>query len=322
MNLTFFYGDNQQSLKKEVQVWKQSFLSKYPNTTNFVEYKNPSQEIESILNEIYTPPFLDPKKLIFVYNLAGALEEKTQSKFFKQIANLPESTILVVIQEIKIAKNAKILSEFKKIAQVKEFTSTPADLFKSAQSLLQKLQKNIDPNLLKDLIFKLENNPQKIENELIKLSLFADTDQISENDIKQIVSFSTNISVFELIDNLSAKDTKKAFFNFHNMTQSGEEPTKIFYLIARQLRILIQLISLKNQKLSETEIAKASGLHPFVVKKTLPKITKFNLNQLKLTLQKILDFDTDLKTGNLKYTKNDQTELLLRIELIILDLCH
>lgn len=321
-NIYFFYGENQLALQKELQLWKNSFQEKYPDSGNLAEYRQPEKNLSEIKNEILTPPFLSDKRLVIIYNLNGKLDDKQYKNFQSTLKNVPDSTILVIVEEEKVAKNAKLLTSFTKnpLAQVKEFTISSAELFKTSSQLLSKFQKKIPPHLLKELILKLENNPLKIENELTKLCLFTEAAEITPQEIDQVVKFSTHISVFELIDNLSQKQTQKAIKNFHSLLESGEEPTKIFYLIARQIRILIQLLSLKQQNKTESEIAKLTKLHPFVVKKTLPTLKNFDLNKLTKILEQLLKIDTDLKTGKIKYTKNNQTELLVALDLVILNL--
>lgn len=322
-NLTLFYGDNQLALKKEVAIWKNSFFTKYPDSSNFSEFKSPASQLQEIKNEIQTPPFLGEKRLIFLYNLQGALEDKAYTAFIKLLSTLPETTILLIIEENKIAKNAKLISSIKKIGNVKEFSISPSAAYSAAVQLCNKLQINFPQHLLKDLIQKLENNPSKIENEIIKLGLYCTPNaEVTTDEIDLLVKFSTQISVFELMDNITAKNTKRAIFNFNSMIDSGEEPTKIFYLLARQLRILIQILSLKNNGTPDNKIAELTGLHPFVLKKTLPSAKNFNIEKLKLALEKILEIDKKIKTGGIKSTKNDKTELLIPLEKVILELCE
>lgn len=318
---TLFYGEDQIQLKKEVHNWKKTFFDKFPNSNNLSEFKNPEKELNIILQELKTPPFLSEKRLVIVYNSYNELEEKPYKNFIKQLSNIPDFSVLLLIEESKIPKNAKIIKDITKIGKVKEFSISKSSLAQNFNKIIKKQGKSINPQLLQDLIIKLEQNPAKIENEAIKLALFTDSDQITPKEIDQIVKFSTQISVFELIDNLSSKNLTKALNNLHNLTESGEEPTKIFFMIARQIRILIELISLQNENTSSFDIAKITGLHPFVIKKTLPMLKNFKLENLEKSLNKILTLDLNLKDGTIKYSKNSQTEYLIYLEKIIIDLC-
>jgi DNA polymerase-3 subunit delta len=321
-NIHLFYGENQLNLKKELQLWRQSFLNKYPDSTNFSEFKNPTKELITILSDLQTPPFLDDKRLVFVFNLYQQLEPKEYAKFMKQLPKIADTSIVVFIEETKIPKNAKIITDLKKIGQVREFAVSNKELTATFNQIMAAHKKKISPNLLQELIIKLEQNPAKLEQEAIKLALFCGNEEITETEIQQIVKFSSHISVFELIDNISAKKTKLALKNFNSLIDAGEEPTKVFYLIARQIRILIQLISLKQAGKSESEIAKSTGLHPFVVKKSLPQLRNFTVAKLTQILNQLLQIDHNLKAGGIKYTKQNPTEMLVAIEKIIIELCQ
>ncbi len=318
---TLFYGDDQIHLKKEAANWKTAFFNKYPDSNNFSEFKSPEKELSLILQEIQTPPFLSEKRLIFIYNAYDQLEEKSYKQFIKGLSNIPDFSVVLLIEENKIPKNGKILKDITKIGRIKDFSVSAQNLAQNFNAIIGKQNKTIDQYLLKELIIKLEQNPAKIENEAIKLALFSESNQITKNEIDQIVKFSTHISVFELIDSLSAKNTAKSLNNLSTLTESGEEPTKIFFMIARQIRILIELISHKKSGATDFEIAKLTGLHPFVVKKTLPCLKNFKLENLERTLNKILELDLNLKNGTIKYSKNSQTEYLIYLEQIIIDLC-
>jgi DNA polymerase-3 subunit delta len=78
-------------------------------------------------------------------------------------------------------------------------------------------------------------------------------------------------------------------------------------MILRQFRILLELRDLfeRDDAMRSDDLAKRLGLHPFVVKKTLPFIKRFTLTQLKTAYEQLLDFDIKTKTG-----QGDQSVLL------------
>jgi DNA polymerase III delta subunit len=54
---------------------------------------------------------------------------------------------------------------------------------------------------------------------------------------------------------------------------------------------------LLSRKLATKDIAKKSGLHPFVVQKTSQSANKFNLDELKRLYTKLLEIDISTKLG-------------------------
>jgi DNA polymerase-3 subunit delta len=102
------------------------------------------------------------------------------------------------------------------------------------------------------------------------------------------------------MDHITLGQTKQAFQKIQELEDSGEDLMKIFYLIIRQFRILIQLNSLASQNLPQTQITSITKLHPYVVKKTLPQAQKFHINQLLNTYNQLLKIDRQIKTGQTK----------------------
>ena len=79
----------------------------------------------------------------------------------------------------------------------------------------------------------------------------------------------------------------------------GKDPGYIFVMILRQFKILLELRDLyeREDKLTSDQIAKKLGLHPFVVKKSLPMIKRYTMAELKNIYQQLLDIDIKTKTG-------------------------
>ena len=87
----------------------------------------------------------------------------------------------------------------------------------------------------------------------------------------------------------------------------GEDAQFIFAMLIRQFRILLELRDLfdREDNLNSDVIAKQLGLHPFVVKKSLPFVKKYTLTELKRIYSSLLDMDIETKTG-----QGDQSVLL------------
>jgi len=70
-------------------------------------------------------------------------------------------------------------------------------------------------------------------------------------------------------------------------------------MILRQFRILLQLKSLVVNKSSSTEISRVTGLHPFVIKKSLPLLSKYSMGDLKKIFNNLVQLDLDMKSSPL-----------------------
>ena len=313
-HIFLFYGEDQETLKKEVKRWEDSFLGKHPDSPNLSKYVE-NYSLSKIVAEAKTIPFIDDKRLVIIYNVYGNYKGTEEyDNFAKDLSNIPAETILLILEEDTVPKNAKILKDIGKVGNIKFFQKSKSSLKKTFQKIIEKESKRIDPMVLDELIINLNEDPFRIRNEAIKLSLYSAKEDITQEDIDNIVRFDTQISVFRLMDNLTAKDIKKCIDDLNDLNSNGEDLIRLFYLFARQIRILLAIKYLRSQKLTPKEIAKITKLHPFVITKTINQVEHFPFAKLMELLEKLLEIDIKIKSGKIKYSKNSRNQLLFALE--------
>ena len=82
----------------------------------------------------------------------------------------------------------------------------------------------------------------------------------------------------------------------------GNDPYYLISLIAGQFRNLLSVKDLSERGITQAEIVKKTGLHPFVVRKTMNQIAKFKTEELKLQYRAVLDMEIKSKTGISSFT--------------------
>jgi DNA polymerase-3 subunit delta len=70
-------------------------------------------------------------------------------------------------------------------------------------------------------------------------------------------------------------------------------------MLARQVRILIQVSELLAERLAQGEIAARLKLHPYVVEKTATQAHNFNAAQLEAAHQRLVETDWSIKNGDI-----------------------
>jgi len=318
-NIYLFHGEDKSGLKKELNLWTEAFAKKHSADLNLSVIKEDKPDINKILSEIKTVPFMGDKRLVIAYNIYSNCDSDEFDKFIEAIKEIPESTILVLIEEPALRKNAKIIKRISKLGEVKEFKKSKYSLKKDFKKIITKQGKQINDRDLDELIFNLGENQNKIQNEALKLSLGTEGERITKEDIDRLVSFDPQISVFKLMDNLSQKEIKKSLNNLVSLVENGEDLVRLFYLLARQIRILIQVKYLYDLKLPPREIAKATELKPFIINKTISQVKNFSYEKLAELLKELLEIDIKIKTGQIKYSKDNKEELLFEIEKFLID---
>jgi DNA polymerase-3 subunit delta len=151
-----------------------------------------------------------------------------------------------------------------------------------------------------------------LDLEIDKLLLYADGRSVSTDDVQILVSRARETNIFDLVDAVGRRQTGSALRLLHGLLEDGEPPLKLFGMLARQVRILIQVSELRDQGLNHQEITTRLKLHPFVVEKGLAQARSFEIAQLETAHRHLVETDWSIKTG--------KTEPVLALDMLIVDL--
>jgi DNA polymerase-3 subunit delta len=139
-----------------------------------------------------------------------------------------------------------------------------------------------------------------LDQEIDKLLLYADGREVTVADVRALVSLARQADIFDLVDCVGRRETERAMRILHRMLEEGAEPLYLMAMLARQVRILIQVSELSEQRLPPPQIARRIKQHPFVVDKGLKQARNFTPDQLTAAHQCLVETDWKIKTGKLE----------------------
>ncbi len=252
---------------------------------------------EDFINIFKVAGMFAEKKLVVLKNLFSA--KNFQENFLENVKNLEtQKDIIIIFEEDKVDSRLKIFKELKKNVKTQDFEYlSGVNLSKWLNSELVKL--NIKMNLQAQnlLLNFVGNDLWQLHNEVIKLSSYVSSEALAKEDkvitsdiVKLLVKPKIDNDIFITIEALAQKNKKLALDLIHKHIESGDHPLYLLSMIAYQFRTLLILKESGGKK---------TGLHPFVVQKTLPLCGKFTFLELKNIYQKIFEIDTDIKIGKI-----------------------
>jgi DNA polymerase-3 subunit delta len=151
-----------------------------------------------------------------------------------------------------------------------------------------------------------------MNSEIQKLLLYSQERPISEDDVRQLVSYVQEANIFALVDAVAEGRTELAQRILHRLYREGVAPTHILAMITRQFRLIAQAKDL-GPGLSRLQIQDRLGLKSsYSLDKTLAQAKLYDFDGVKRAYNKLLETDLAIKTG--KY--NDQ----LALELLVTEL--
>jgi len=322
-NLFFFHGEDSYSSTQKVQNWKKHFIDKYGDL-NLETLEGKKLDTKSFLTNIEAFPFLSEKRLTIIRNLISNGKEDSKKKVaeFLKTKEIPDFSILVFLETSSPDKRTSIYKTLKKQAETEEFKNLePREL---TQLLIKKTDKNTPLSIISAnyLIEYCGTNLYKLNNELEKLKSYCHNREIKKSDIEKICTPSLKSSIFKLTEQISKQNIRESIKAFSQLLESGEDPIKIFFMIVRHFRILIQIKDLVEKSVSEKTITTILKQHPFVIKKGVQQSRNFTAKNLQKIYKQLLYIDRDFKTGIIKNYKTDNKEYQLAIEKVLISACR
>ncbi|MEI7792621.1 MAG: DNA polymerase III subunit delta [Candidatus Berkelbacteria bacterium] len=301
--LYFYYGEDTYSLKKKINEIIDSFVKIEGSDFNISTLIGSKVSVQEFEKNVFTAPFLGSKRLIIIKNIlleCGDLD--TKKAISTNLDKVPKTSIVIFVEEGKPDKRESLFKNLTKLAIVKSYEQ-PSDLDIKRFIEMTVLESNF--KITSAASFQLGlycgRDYWRIENELLKLISYAKyqkKDAIVEADVTRLVDPINNFMIFDLTDALADRNVKKAIKIYYSMLESGEDEIKVFNMIIYHIRNMILVNSIYEN--SEYEIAKATSLHPYVVKKIMISLRKFEGSKLHQLYKRLSEVDWKIKTGLLE----------------------
>lgn len=126
--------------------------------------------------------------------------------------------------------------------------------------------------------------------------------------------------IWDFTEALSRREEAKALQQLERLLSAGESPYTVLAMMQREIRILTQLRYALDHHTDG--IAKATGLHPFVVQKTVPLAKYFTMTELREFYGQLLEADTAMKSGGVTSEADDDRELYQLLLSLITRICR
>ncbi|HIE55898.1 MAG TPA: DNA polymerase III subunit delta [Chromatiaceae bacterium] len=246
-------------------------------------------------------PFLAKVRLVIVRDFfRGKPDKKTVDQLLEYLPNLPETTRLFFLESKKLPPNLRILklAEAEKSGFVKLFSLPEGSaLDRWIREAAAQRDGRISPQAVHLLAANIGSNLEILENEIEKLTLYAGEEEITSQDVARLSPYAAEINIFDLVDALGNRNNKKATLLLHQKLSEGEDPFRVFGMIIRQFRLLIQVKELAQEGKRPPAISQELKLPNFVTGKLYQQSQGFSLDQLEQIYRHLLDIDIGAKTG-------------------------
>ena len=304
--IVFLYGDNVYGSKKNLAGIVAKYKEKHEESVNFFEFNfDDSGDWDGLKSAIQTMPLFAENKLIVIKEIFSSKKADDFKDLVEQNNIVDDQDIFLVIWERSSGsklKAASFLLKNKDIKQ-KEFTLPKGKKLGSwVEKEFTERGATINSSALNKLITYTNGDVMRLAGEIDKLVAFKGKGMVTEKEVDQLVIPDIERNVFELTDAILANNKDKAFTVLEkslNDSTNKDVVINILAVVVAQFRNLIVIKDLMDRGVPVPQIASKAGMHPFVVKKSVPALQRFSLEKLTHIYEKLSSLDVTLKSKNI-----------------------
>lgn len=135
--------------------------------------------------------------------------------------------------------------------------------------------------------------------EIDKLIAYCDGKEILKEDIVLLISASSDMNIFSLIENIGRKNRKRAMEILSGQIEQGYNESYILKMMVYHFRNLIIVKGLVEKGISAYEIAKITKMHSFVAQKNIQYCQSLSPEYLLAVYGKLYNADASIKNGTM-----------------------
>jgi DNA polymerase III subunit delta len=300
--IIFLYGPDSFRSRQKLNEIVAQYKEKHKKAFNlkFFDCDEQKVDIAGLKDELRQTSMFKEKKLLVVSNLFN--DTALKEKFLKEAKDFVASDEVVLIYESGEIKAADKLFKFLvKEAKAQEFKNLDGkNLRLWIKKEVQDKKGKIEDMAVEILADYINDDLWLLSNEISKMINFKKNRTITSQDVKSSLKPKIENDIFRTIDAIAQKNKRQALNLLANHLEDGEKALYLLSMIGYQFRNLLVVKELAEKGVPFPMIAKRSGLHPFVARKSYDTCRLFSFADLKKIYRKIFQVDLDVKTGKLE----------------------
>ena len=327
-NVYLFCGEDSFSASQKAVLWKRKFLEKYGDL-NLLLYHGEELTGGEFQTALESYPFLSEKKLVFVSDFLKEGSSADQEKVAKLLDNVPDYVVVLFWEHHKPDGRTVLYKKLKKIGQVEEFVSKTGVVlnnwicacFRQHGVMVGLREASLLADLVGNDLWTLSKEIEKIVTYSAGGAASAVGVVVDNSVIETVVCPNPSSSVFKLTDFLGERRLNESLRTLEILLNSGEQVVGMFFMLVRHFRLMSQVKDLAGKGEKPVTIAKKIKEPPFVVSRLFSQIKYFSMEDLQRIYTELMAIDSGFKTGRIRISTNDDSELVREVQVLIAKIC-
>lgn len=304
------HGDDEFTRTERLSSLRQRMGDPVMGELNTIKLDGGKATLEELQHYCNTVPFFSDRRLIIVEGLLTHIQQTTKGDQRKEhiqslvdyVPAMPATTRLVFVETAPVDSQHPLRLLIQRDETIgRDLECRMPQGPQLARWIRQRVERRggaISAEAARWLSASTGGNIRLLSQEIDKLLSYVDRARsICEEDVQLLVTDVHEASVFDMVDALGRRDGAAAMQLLHLRIEAGDHPLALQGMVARQIRILIQVKELAEGGADRSLIARKLGLHSFVVRKALEQERNFSMDRLVHIHQRLLEADVAIKTG-------------------------
>ncbi len=215
----------------------------------------------------------------------------------KATAELPEATTLVLLGRGKTVVRLSKMVETNG-GEVRKFDAPkPWELPDWVIGRAKEIGVRLDRNAAEELVACVGSNQERLLRELEKIETAMGDNAVDRQQVRELASGQAQSSVYEIGGALLSSQRDRAIRLCEESLSRGEDPLKLIYLLARQMRNVLNAKTLMESGHTTKEMQSKLGLSPYAVKHVVKQAKGADTDWLKQSICGLAELEYSVKGG-------------------------
>lgn len=254
---------------------------------------------QSILDALTSQNLFVSERILFIKRL---YKNKKKEELIPAITEILENSTskdtVIIWEDQKIKSNTKYYKFFGKDKKVEGFDElNKRTFFTWLREELKKQGMKMEAVATKEIAERTNYDPERCANELKKLKLMVDDNEIKKEDVEKLITNTLERDIWGLIESINEGDTKKSTKILEKLLSQAVDVNFIISMIARNLRLITLTKFLVNEGKSSSEIASILKIIPFTVPSLIRASKDYSEKKITYLYTKLSNLDYQIKRG-------------------------
>jgi DNA polymerase-3 subunit delta len=275
-----------------------------PNTTVF---EGSGFKLNDVIGAAQVVPFMADRRVVIVHGVLGRMQKRDKSlgnewrELTARLGDVPASTELVFIEEVSLRDNGLALKSVGPSARIQQYrTMRRPELEIWVRDRFGLYNAEVTRDAVSRIVWLAGSDTRLLDQEIKKLTLYAGDRKVNQDDVELMVTDAREANIFAAVDAVLEHRPAVAMRLLYSLLSGGSSVQSILSMLARQVRLLILTIELKQQGVDSEELGKRIGLtNQYALDKTIRQSINFGTEHLANILRRLLAADLAIKQGDL-----------------------